>query len=143
MILAILLAIPLGVVRAVMRGSADDHLSRVLAVLGVSVPVFWIGLVLLTILYNKLEWLPGPVGRLPIGADEPDKITGLYTIDALLQGEWGTFADAVKALILPVVTIGVVAMAPIARIARSTMIDALDSDYIRTSRSLGLPSRVI
>jgi peptide/nickel transport system permease protein len=143
MILAILLAIPLGMLSAVKRGTGIDHLSRVFAVLGVSVPVFWIGLVLLTVFYNKLGWLPGPVGRLPIGADEPEKITGLYTIDALLQGEWATFVDAVQALLLPVVTIGVVAMAPIARMARSTMIDALDSDYIRTSRSLGLPGRVI
>ncbi|MEA2531881.1 MAG: peptide/nickel transport system permease protein [Thermomicrobiales bacterium] len=143
MLFAILLAIPLGMLSAVMRGHALDHLSRVLSVLGVSVPVFWIGLVLLTVFYNKLEWLPGPTGRLPIGMDEPEKITGLYTVDALLRGEWTLFWEATKALILPVVTIGVTAMAPIARMTRSTMIDALDSDYVRTSRSLGIPGRVI
>jgi peptide/nickel transport system permease protein len=75
--------------------------------------------------------------------DEPEKITGLYTVDALLRGEWMLFWEATKALILPVVTIGVTAMAPIARMTRSTMIDALDSDYVRTSRSLGIPGRVI
>jgi peptide/nickel transport system permease protein len=80
---------------------------------------------------------------LPIGVDEPKKITGLYTIDALLHGDWNLWWQATKALILPVTTIGVTAMAPIARMTRSTMIDALDSDYIRTSRSLGLPTRVI
>jgi peptide/nickel transport system permease protein len=143
MVFAILLAIPLGMLSAVMRGRALDHLSRLLAVLGVSVPVFWIGLILLTIFYNKLSWLPGPTGRLPIGVDEPEKITGLYTIDALLYGDLQLWWQATKALILPVTTIGVTAMAPIARMTRSTMIDALDSDYIRTSRSLGIPTRVI
>jgi ABC-type dipeptide/oligopeptide/nickel transport system permease component len=143
MVLAILLAIPLGVLSAVLRGRVLDHVSRVLSVLGVSVPVFWIGLVLLTLFYNELGWLPGPIGRLPIGMDEPTKTTGLYTVDALLRGDWHVLWAAVKALILPVVTIGVVAMAPIARMTRSTMIDALDSDYVRTARSLGLPKRVI
>jgi peptide/nickel transport system permease protein len=115
----------------------------VLSVVGVSVPVFWIGLVLLTIFYSNLNWLPGPTGRLPIGVKPPEKITGLYTIDAALHGQWGLWWDAVKALILPVVTIGLTSMAPIARMTRATMIEALDSDYIRTSRSLGIPSRVI
>jgi ABC-type dipeptide/oligopeptide/nickel transport system permease component len=143
MVLAIILAIPLGMVSAVKRGTIVDHAARVFAVLGVSVPVFWIGLELLTVFYNKLGWLPGPTGRLPIGVDEPGKITGLYTVDALLHGEWRLWWDAFKALLLPVVTIGVVAMAPIARMTRSTMIDALDSDYVRTARSLGIPNRVI
>jgi peptide/nickel transport system permease protein len=143
MVLAIVLAIPLGMLSALKRGTAFDHLARVLAVLGVSVPVFWIGLVLLTVFYNKLSWLPGPTGRLPIGVEEPGKITGLYSVDALLRGDMHLWWAAIKALILPVVTIGVVAMAPIARMTRSTMIDALDSDYVRTSRSLGIPNRVI
>ena len=143
MLVAILLAVPLGITSAVMRGRPVDHFSRVFAVLGVSVPVFWIGLVLLTIFYRKLEWLPGPTGRLPIGMDEPEKITGLYTIDAVLRGQWHTAWEATRALVLPVVTIGVTAMAPIARMTRSTMIDALDSDYVRTARSLGIPKRVI
>jgi peptide/nickel transport system permease protein len=143
MLLAILLAVPLGITSAVQRGKPIDHFARVFSVLGVSVPVFWIGLVLLTIFYRKLEWLPGPTGRLPIGMDEPGKITGLYTIDALLRGQWNTAWEAARALVLPVVTIGVTAMAPIARMTRSTMIDALDSDYVRTARSLGIPKRVI
>jgi ABC-type dipeptide/oligopeptide/nickel transport system permease component len=143
MLLAIGLALPLGVVSAVKRGTWIDHLGRVLAVLGVSVPIFWIGLVLLSIFYNRLGWLPGAQGRLPIGMTEPDRITGLFTIDALLHGQWATFREAAKSLILPVATLGLVAMAPVARMTRATMIDALESDYIRTSRSLGLPGRVI
>lgn len=143
MLIAILLAIPLGIVSAVKRGTWVDHVARVFAVLGVSVPIFWIGLVLLATFYVRLDWLPGPQGRLPIAYPEPDRITGLYTIDSLLHGDWETFRLAVEALILPVLTIALTAMAPIARMTRAMMIEALDSDYIRTSRSMGLPKRVI
>lgn len=143
MALAIVLAIPLGIVSAVKRGTAIDHASRVIAVLGVSAPIFWIALVLLSIFYTKLSWLPGPEGRLPISLDEPKHVTGLFTIDSLLMGDWSLFWASVRHLILPVATIGLVAMAPIARMTRAMMLDALDSDYIRTSRSMGLPGRVI
>jgi peptide/nickel transport system permease protein len=143
MLLAIALALPLGIVSAVRRGSWIDHVARVIAVLGVSVPIFWIALVLLSVFYSRLGWLPGAQGRLPIGMTAPDRITGFYTIDALLQGQWQTAWEAVRSLTLPVVTIGLVAMAPIARMTRATMIEALESDYVRTSRSLGLPKRVI
>ena len=141
--LAIALAIPLGIVSAVKRGTWIDHVARVLAVLGVSVPIFWIGLVLLSTFYVRFGILPGPQGRLPIGFQEPERITGLFTVDSLIQGDFSLFWDSFKALILPVLTIAVVAMAPIARMTRAMMIDALDSDYVRTSRSLGIPRRVI
>ncbi len=143
MLLAVGLALPLGVASAVKRGTWIDQGGRVVAVLGVSAPIFWIALVLLSIFYVRLGWLPGAAGRLPIGMPEPGRVTGLYTIDALLHGQWDVFREAVRALVLPATTLGVVAMAPIARMTRATMIDALESDYIRTSRSLGLPSRVI
>ncbi|MGI9253261.1 MAG: ABC transporter permease [Thermomicrobiales bacterium] len=143
MALAILLAIPLGVISAVKRGTWVDHLARVLAVIGVSAPIFWIGLVLLQIFYVRLEWLPGSQGRLPIGYMEPEHITGFYTIDAALTGNWPVLKDAVRALILPVVTLAVVSMAPIARMTRATMIDAMESDYVRTAKSLGLPNHRI
>jgi peptide/nickel transport system permease protein len=143
MLLGVGLAIPLGILSAVKRGTWFDHVSRVLAVLGVSVPIFWIALILLSTFYTRLGWLPGPSGRLPIAMPEPDRITGLFTVDSLLAGDLDTFWAAVKGLILPVVTLGLTIMAPIARMTRSMMIDALDSDYVRTARSLGLPARVI
>ena len=143
MILAVGVALPLGVIAAVKRGTVIDHASRVLAVLGVSAPIFWIALVLLSVFYTRLGWLPGPSGRLPITMIEPERITGLYTIDALIGGQWDVFWAAAKALILPVCTIALVAMAPIARMTRAMMIDALESDYVRTARSMGLPRRVI
>jgi ABC-type dipeptide/oligopeptide/nickel transport system permease component len=143
MTLAVLFALPLGIVSAVRRGTAIDHVARVLSVIGVSAPIFWIGMILLSTFYIRLGWAPGPVGRLPIMATPPDRITGLYTVDSLLHGDFETFWLAVKALALPVLTIALVAMAPIARMTRAMMIDALESDYIRTARSMGLPARVI
>src|SRR5215203_5916198 len=143
MTLAVLFALPLGIISAVKRGRPVDHVARVLSVIGVSAPIFWIGMLLLSTFYIRLGWAPGPVGRLPMMANSPDRVTGLYTIDALIHGDFGTFRMAAEALVLPVLTIAVVAMAPIARMTRAMMIDALESDYVRTARSMGLPSRVI
>jgi ABC-type dipeptide/oligopeptide/nickel transport system permease component len=143
MTLAILIAIPLGIVAAVKQGTVIDHIARVIAVLGVSMPIFWIALILLSMFYSRLGWLPGPQGRLPIIYSAPERVTGLYTVDSLLQGNWNLFVASVRQLVLPVLTIALVTMAPIARMTRATMIDALNSDYVRTARSLGLPNRTI
>ncbi len=143
MFVAIVLAIPLGVLSAVRRGTWFDQSARVFAVLGVSAPIFWIGMILLQFFYTRWSIMPAPSGRLPIMMDPPKQITGLYSVDALLRGQWDVFWQAFKALVLPVTTIAIVSMAPIARMTRAMMIEALDSDYIRTSRSMGLPARVI
>ncbi len=143
MMLAVVLAIPLGIISATKQGTWIDHLTRVIAVLGVSMPIFWIALILISTFYTRLGWLPGPQGRLPISMTAPPRVTGLYTIDSLLDGDFDTFRAASKQLILPVLTIGLISMAPIARMTRATMIDALNSDYVRTAKSLGLPTRVI
>jgi peptide/nickel transport system permease protein len=143
MLLAVGLAIPLGIISATKQGTVVDHITRVIAVLGVSMPIFWIALILLSTFYTRLGWLPGPQGRLPIAMTPPDKVTGLYSIDSALAGDWELFTASIKQLVLPVLTIGLTAMAPIARMTRATMIDALNADYVRTAKSLGLPSRVI
>ena len=91
MIIAVGVAIPLGVVSAVNEGTWIDHVARVIAVLGVSMPIFWIALILLSTFYTRLGWLPGPQGRLPIYMSEPERVTGLLTVDSLLAGEWDTF----------------------------------------------------
>ncbi|MEZ4665687.1 MAG: ABC transporter permease [Thermomicrobiales bacterium] len=143
MMLAVALALPLGIISAMKQGTWVDHLTRVIAVLGVSMPIFWIALILISTFYTRLGWLPGPQGRLPISMTAPPRVTGLYTIDSLLDGDFDAFRAASKQLVLPVLTIGLIAMAPIARMTRATMIDALNSDYVRTAKSLGLPTRVI
>jgi ABC-type dipeptide/oligopeptide/nickel transport system permease component len=143
MLLAIAIALPLGIAAAIKRDSWIDNAARVVSVAGVSMPIFWLGLILLYVFFYYLGWLPGPVGRTGTATQEAKGATGVLTLDALIEGDLGLFWNAVKALILPVVTLAFVAMAPIARLTRATMADVLESDYVRTSRSLGLPFRVV
>lgn len=141
--LAVVLAIPLGVLSALHKDSPVDHAGRVIAVVGVSVPVFWLGLVLLYVFFLKLQWAPPPIGRLPPTMSPPPHVTGLYTLDALLAGQWDVFKAALSALALPAVSLAVTAMAPLARMTRSAMVEALESEYVRAARALGLPQHVI
>jgi peptide/nickel transport system permease protein len=143
MLIAILIAVPLGIAAAIKKDSWVDHIARVISVSGVSMPIFWLGLILLYFFFYKLSWLPGPVGRTGSVTTSVHSITGIYTLDTLLEGNWSGLWAVVKALVLPCVTLGFVAMAPIARFTRATMVEVLESDYIRTARSLGLPFRVV
>lgn len=143
MILTIALAIPLGISSAVNRDGIWDHVGRVISVVGVSIPVFWLGIVLLQIFFAALGWLPGPEGRLAVSMSAPPHITGMYTVDAALTGNWATFWDAVRHLILPVFVLAFTGIAPLARVTRSAMIEALESDYVRAARSLGISQRTI
>jgi peptide/nickel transport system permease protein len=143
MLLAVLFAVPLGIAAAIRKDSWIDQTARVISVSGVSLPIFWLGLMLLYFFFFKLAWLPGPVGRTGSATTQFKSITGIYTLDSLLRGDPGMFWASAKALVLPCVTLGFVAMAPIARFTRASMAEVLESDYIRTARSLGLPSRVV
>jgi peptide/nickel transport system permease protein len=143
MLLAILFAVPLGIAAAIRKDSWIDQTARVISVSGVSMPIFWLGLMLLFVFFYKLSWLPGPVGRTGSATTQFHSITGIYTLDSLLRGDLGMFWASAKALALPCLTLGFVAMAPIARFTRASMAEVLESDYIRTARSLGLPSRVV
>lgn len=142
-LLAILVALPLGMLSAVKRGSLIDHISRVISVAGVSLPLFWLGIMLSFFFFYSLGWLPGPLGRLPMSMEPPPRITGFFTIDSLLTGNLESFRESVRALVLPVVTLAFIVMAPIARMTRSSMVDALESDYVRAERAMGLPNRLI
>lgn len=143
MLLAIGLALPLGIAGAVAKDTWVDQLGRVVSVIGVSMPIFWLGLILLQVFFVKLGLAPAPMGRLATSLVEPQRITGWLLIDAALAGEWEIFRSTAGHLVLPVVIVAFTALAPLARMTRAAMIDALESDYIRTARALGLPSRVI
>jgi peptide/nickel transport system permease protein len=143
MLVAIIVGVPLGVAAAVRANSWVDHLSRVVAVIGIALPVFWLSLTFVYIFFFKLHWLPAPYGRIDPSVDPPTHITGLWTIDALLTGNWDAFRSTAEALILPVGVLAFAVMAPIARITRSGMLEALESDYVRGARSLGLSSRTV
>jgi peptide/nickel transport system permease protein len=135
-------AIPLGVISAVKRNTAVDQVVRVLSVGGLSMPVFWSGLMLLWLLYLKLGWLPG-AGRLGTYTQAPSTITGMYTLDSLLQGNWPVLKESLLYLLLPAFVLGYAYMATLARLVRSSMLDVLGQDYIRTARSKGLAEQSV
>lgn len=138
MLLAILVAVPLGIAAAVWRDTWVDHLSRVIAVVGVAMPVFWVGLLAIYVFFYRLHWLPAPQGRISSLVDPPRTLTGFYTIDSLLTGNWAALRASTEALVMPATVLAFAVMAPLARMARSGMIEALDADYTRAARSLGL-----
>ena len=139
--LASILGIPIGVISAVKRNSLIDTASMVGALVGVSMPIFWLGLLLIFIFGVYLGWLPTG-GRLDVTMDlEP--ITGMYTIDSLLRGDWDAFGNAVKHLVLPSIALSTIPLAIIARITRSAMLEVLHQDYIRTARAKGLHEKAV
>ena len=143
LLLAIAVAVPLGILAAVRQGSWIDHLCRVVVTAGVSLPVFFTGLLLVYVFYFLLGWSPAPVGRLDAYASPPATVTGLFTVDALLTADWEALRGALAQLILPACTLGLFALAPIARITRASMLAVLGADFVRTARASGLSSRTV
>lgn len=142
LVLTVALGIPLGIVSAVARGTLLDHLARVLSIGGVSVPIFWLGLILQLVLFRWVGVLPAS-GRLGPFDIPPPSVTGLYTIDSLLAGRFDTFAAAVAHLVLPAVTLAAGSIAVVTRMMRASIIEALEADYVRTARSKGLLERTV
>lgn len=137
LILATIVGIPLGVLSAVYRNRFVDHVARTLAVMGISMPAFWLGLGLIVVFYGKLGWLPGG-GRLDQGLVPPPHWTGMYLIDALVARDWIVLRSALEHMLLPAVTLGFVHLGIVARQIRSSMLEQLGEDYIRTARAYGL-----
>ncbi len=143
LIISILIAIPLGVLAAVKEGSAIDHFSRVIATAGVSLPVFFTGLLLAYFFYFVLGWAPAPLGRLDIIYSAPPHVTGFYLIDSLIARDMEVFWAAAKQLILPAATLAIFSLAPITRMTRASMLAVLSSDFVRTARASGLSTRKV
>lgn len=143
LLLAIAIAVPLGVLAATRPGTWVDHLCRVVVTAGVSLPTFFTGILLIYIFYYLLGIAPSPLGRLDFIYLDPDYVTGFYLIDAALMGDWETWRGAAKQLILPATTLALFTLAPIARMTRAAMLTALSSDFIRTARAAGLSSQTI
>lgn len=138
LLLAILIAVPLGVLAATRPGSWVDHLCRVVVTAGVSLPTFFTGILLIYVFYYLLGWAPSPLGRLDFIYLSPDHITGFYLIDAALVGDWETWWGAAKQLVLPAITMAMFTLAPVARMTRASMLSALSADFIRTAKAAGL-----
>jgi len=143
LIVAMLIAVPLGILAAVKQGSPIDHACRVVATAGVSLPVFFTGLLLAYVFYYRLGWAAEPLGRLSFLYAPPAPVTGFYLIDSLIARDFELFQAAAAQLVLPVATLAIFSLAPIARMTRASMLSVLASDFVRTARAGGLPGRTV
>ncbi|MFN8592271.1 MAG: ABC transporter permease [Thermomicrobiales bacterium] len=142
MLLAVAAGVPLGIIAAVYQNRWPDQLSRLFAVSSVSIPQFWFGLVLQLFFASRLGWLPLS-RRLPTLLEPPPRVTGLFTLDALLAGQGETFWVAVRHLALPVFVLSLGSMAIITRTVRGDLLEVLNKDFIRTARAKGVSERAI
>jgi peptide/nickel transport system permease protein len=140
-ILAAVIGIIAGVSAAYNHNSKYDHILVTISLIGVSIPIFWLGIMLIFLFSAILGWLPVS-GRLTMGAGIHE-VTGFYLIDSLLQGDFRLFMDSVKHLILPALSLATIPLSQIVRVTRSSMLDVLGEDYVRTARAKGLPYRII
>ncbi|WP_237453183.1 ABC transporter permease [Pseudooceanicola albus] len=143
LVLSCAVSIPLGVLAATRPGSWVDQLCRLLVTAGVSLPTFFTGILLVYIFYYLLGIAPSPLGRLDFIYLDPPHVTGFFLIDAALAGDWETWFGALRQLVLPGVTLALFTLAPIARMTRAAMLQALSADYIRTARAAGLAPRKV
>ena len=141
--LALLLSVPLGVLAALRPGSVVDHAVRMLCTLGVCVPTFVSGLLLIYAFYYVLGWAPDPTARIDIFASSPPGITGFYLLDFALVADWEGWWAAFRQLMLPACTMALFVLAPLARMTRASMLAVLGSDFIRTAHAMGLQRRRI
>lgn len=142
LLIAILLGVPAGIWSAVYRNRLPDHLVRIFSLIGGSLPIFWLGLLMIGLFYDKLGWLPAG-GRIDEFIPPPQKITGLFTIDSFLTGNTAALGSSIHHLILPAFVLGYFSTAVIARMMRSSMLEVLNQDYLRTARAKGLKERAV
>ena len=142
LLISIVLGVPAGVWSAVSRGRIPDYVVRVLSLAGGSLPVFWLGLIVIGLFYYQLGWFPGG-GRLDTFVSPPPTRTGLYVLDSILAGDVEALRSSLVHLVLPALTLGYFSTAVIARMTRSSMLDVLGQDYMRTARAKGLREPVI
>ncbi len=132
------LGVPLGVWAAVRRGGLVDQAVRVMALVGYSVPIFWLGLMALVLFYAKLDWVAGP-GRIDVAFEySVTPVTGLMLVDTAMAGEWEAFRNALSHLILPGALLGYFSLAYISRMTRSFMLNELSQEYVIAARAKGL-----
>ncbi len=141
--IGVFIGVPLGVVAAVKRGTWIDQIARVVALVGYSMPIFWLGLVSLLVFYGILGWVGGP-GRVSIFyMDIVPPVTGMILVDSILDGNWEVFWNAVSHIILPASLLGYFSLAYISRMTRSFMLEQLSAEYITTARVKGLSERSV
>ena len=137
------IGIPLGIWAALAQGGRRDAFIRQVSIVSAATPAFWLGLVLIYLFYVRFHIAPAPVGRLSTNLTAPRHLTGLYTFDALITGNWAVLRSTAGHLALPAVTLAFVVMSPFIKMARSSMITVLGSDYVLAAKSLGFSDREI
>jgi len=142
-IMGVVLGVPLGVLAAVKKGTWIDQVARVVALVGYSMPIFWLGLMGLLVFYGILGWVGGP-GRVDIFyADIVPTVTGMILIDSIIANNWDVFWNAVSHIVLPASILGYYSMAYISRMTRSFMLEQMSTEYVTTARVKGLPERKV
>ena len=141
-VMAVLMAIPAGILAAVKRNGPADHIVRVVSLFGASVPIFWFAIILLLVLFYYLGWVPSSQ-RIGITLDIPQTVTGFYTIDTLIAGDFRGFLSSLHHLALPAFVLAFSVVGLLARVTRTSMLEVLGEDYIRTARAKGLHNRIV
>jgi len=142
-IIAICVAIPVGIIAATRKESFIDHISRVFSLIGACVPIFWLGLLFIYIFYSILGWAPAPMGRISGDLNPPTHITGLYVVDSLMTGDMVALKSSFAHLLLPAICLSTGTMAIVARMTRSSMLEVIGQDYVRTARAKGLSETAV
>ena len=137
-LVAVLVGVPFGVIAAVRRNRFTDHALRVVSLAGISMPTFWIALVALYLFFFRFGWFPGG-DRLDAGVLSPPHKTGMYTVDALLAGQWSVAWDALHHLILPALVLAAYNVGLLTRYTRTAVLEVIQNDYVRAARAKGLP----
>jgi peptide/nickel transport system permease protein len=140
LVLSILIGIPAGVISATARNRLPDHIVRIISLIGGSVPIFWLGLILIGFFYGRLGWLPGGA-RIDKFIPPPPMVTGLFTVDSLLAGNYKAFWSSVHHLVLPALALGYFSTAIISRMMRSSMLEVLNHQYVLSAKARGLRQR--
>ena len=142
-LIGIFVGVPLGVIAAARKGGIIDQVARVVALVGYSMPIFWLGLMGLLIFYGILGWVGGP-GRQGIIYDGMvPSVTGMILVDSLLAGDWAAFRDAFSHIILPASLLGYYSLAYISRMTRSFMLEQLSAEYVITARVKGMSENAV
>ncbi len=141
LLFALIVAFPIGIISAVRQNSLLDRLSMATAFLGISMPAFWLGIILILIFAVWLRWLPVQ-GRIDANVDL-DTITGFYIIDSIITGNWEALWSSLRHLVLPAITLGAAVAAIVARVLRSSMLETLRADYVQLARAKGAPENLV
>ena len=142
-LLSLAIGVPLGIMAAIRRDTWIDHVARLVSLIGVSSPTFWLAFIMLAIFYGGLQIAPGP-GRVDMIALPPLRISGLFLIDSLIAGDWATFRDALAHLVLPSIVLAAATIGLITRTTRASMLENLQQDFVRVARAKGIKeSRIV